>query len=869
MRKSHYCFLLFVFLVAVLSTAYSQTALQLAPVTPCRLVDTRPPNGNGAFQGTMTFDLRTLAQSGGAYGTCTPFDLSTAQAYSLNVTVLPATTLNYLTIWPAGQPMPTESLMNSYDGRIKANAAIVPGGSNGEVSVFVTDHANVLIDINAYFDPSGSNLQFFPLPPCRIVDTRMGQDGGTLQAGTERDFPIPGQGLTGNCGVPANASAYSFNVTALPTHGRLFYMTVWPQGETMPTVSTLNDLTGTIVANAAIVPSGQNNATAFYVTDDTDLLVDTNGYFAPLNSNQPVPPLSLYTLSPCRVLDTRPPGGSGPFQGTLTVQMVNNSNGCAIPSAAAAYVVNATAVPDPVLGYLTLWGQGTQPIVSTLNAYDGAVTSNMAIVPANTSDGTMLAYASNNTNLIVDAFSVMAPPVTLMRGNYAFAVRGYQTVNNLPTPFVLAGGLVADGQGGITSGVLDLNTGSGSPMNGTSFTGTYSIDGTGVGTMQLNTGSQILNFHVALSAQGNGQIIWDDADPNPRGSGMLLQQNPADFTYPPQGNYAIGTLGSDFAQKRYAAAGAFTVGANGFVSSGSEDVNDGGTLQSSTFTGGFAHGINTLGGRNVASFTFMPSGTTNNYAYYTIVQGYVLLISIDATAAQAPLTLGTILVQPTSVFTNAALQGATVYGTSALAPNNGNPVADVLLGLANWGGNGNGTFSLDENSGGTITQQEMSSGTYAVNSNGINGRVSLSGFTGTPPILYLINTNQAFILGQDASVAFGMLQPQSGSQFSNSSISGTYLGGTINPAQASLVDSVAHLQADGNGNLTGFANTSGPSGLGTQPYSNTYQVDSTGRAVLGNGTPGGIMYVVSPTQLELLPSGSNPVLSLFTTGAMN
>ncbi len=867
MQKSRYCFLLFAFLVAVLSTAYSQTALQLGPLTPCRLVDTRPPSGNGAFNGTMTFDLQTLAQNGGAYGTCTPFDLSTAQAYSLNVTVLPVTTLNYLTIWPAGQPMPTESLMNSYDGRTKANAAIVPGGTNGAVSVFVTDNANVLIDINAYFDPSGSNLQFFPLPPCRVVDTRMGQDGGTLQAGTERDFPIPGQGFMGNCNVPSNAEAYSFNVTALPTHGRLFYMTVWPQGETMPTVSTLNDLTGTVVANAAIVPSGRNNETAFYVTDDTDLLLDVNGYFAPLNSNQTVPPLSLYTLSPCRVLDTRPPTGSGPFQGTLTVQMVNNSNGCAIPPAAQAYVVNATVVPDPVLGYLTLWGQGSQPTVSTLNAYDGAVTSNMAIVPANTTNGTMLAYASDKTNLIVDAFSVLAPPATLMRGNYAFALRGYQTVNNVPTPFVLAGGLVADGQGNIASGVLDLNNGNGSPMNGTTFTGTYSINGNGVGTMQLNAGGSLMNFHVALSAQGNGQIIWDDADPSPRGSGVLLQQNPADFTYPSQGNYAIGTLGSDFAQNRYAAAGAFTVAANGFVSSGSEDTNDKGNLGSLTFTGAFAHGINTLGGRNLAVFNFTGQ-SPNNYAYYTVYQGYVLLIGIDATAAQDPLTLGTILVQPTSVFTNASLQGATVYGTSALAPNNGNPVADVLLGLASWGGNGNGMFSLDENSGGTITQQETSSGTYTVNSAGISGRVSLSGFSGTPPILYLVNPNQAFILGQDSSVAFGTLQPQSGSPFSNSSISGTYLGGTINPAQASLVDSVAYLQADGNGNLTGFANTSGPSGMGMQTYSNTYQVGSTGRAVLGSGTPGGFMYVISPTQLELLPSGTNPVLSTFATGAM-
>ena len=75
----------------------------------------------------------------------------------------------------------------------------------------------------------------------------------------ERDYTIAGQ-----CGVPSNAAAYSFNVTVLPAAGGLDYLTVWPKGESRPTVSTLNDNTGTVVANAAIVPAGSENATAFY-----------------------------------------------------------------------------------------------------------------------------------------------------------------------------------------------------------------------------------------------------------------------------------------------------------------------------------------------------------------------------------------------------------------------------------------------------------------------------------------------------------------------------------------------------------------------------------------------------------------------------
>ena len=98
---------------------------------------------------------------------------TTAAAYSLNVTVVPQGPLGYLTIWPTGEGQPVVSTLNSLDGRIKANAAIVPAGTNGAVSVYVTNTTNVILDINGYFAPaSRSTLAFYPLPPCRVADTR-------------------------------------------------------------------------------------------------------------------------------------------------------------------------------------------------------------------------------------------------------------------------------------------------------------------------------------------------------------------------------------------------------------------------------------------------------------------------------------------------------------------------------------------------------------------------------------------------------------------------------------------------------------------------------------------------------------------------
>ena len=48
--------------------------------------------------------------------------------------------------------------MNSTDGRVKANAAVVPAGYQGAVSVFVTDTTNVILDIDGYFAPPASGM---------------------------------------------------------------------------------------------------------------------------------------------------------------------------------------------------------------------------------------------------------------------------------------------------------------------------------------------------------------------------------------------------------------------------------------------------------------------------------------------------------------------------------------------------------------------------------------------------------------------------------------------------------------------------------------------------------------------------------------
>jgi hypothetical protein len=383
-------------LVTGTSIAITQAgALRFVPVTPCRIADTRNPDGpfGGPILGAaISRDFNIPASACGIPGN--------AAAYSLNLTVVPVGPLGYVSVWPSGQSQPVVSTLNSLDGRIKANAAIVPAGVNGAVTLFASDSTHAIIDINGYFVPASGaqNLAFYPVTPCRVADTRnpTGTFGGpALAPSVARTFPVPAS----TCGIPASAQAYAFNMTVVPS-GSLGFLTTWPAGTAQPTVSTLNALTGVITSNAAIVPAGVSGGTTVYATNTTDLIVDINGYFAPPGTGS----LDFYTATPCRVLDTRNPAGplGGPIMGAGgSRSFVVPSSTCGIPATARAYSLNATVVPPGSLSFLTLWGSGAQPLVSTLNSLDGTIVANAALVPAG-GGGEVTAYTTNLSHLILD-----------------------------------------------------------------------------------------------------------------------------------------------------------------------------------------------------------------------------------------------------------------------------------------------------------------------------------------------------------------------------------------------------------------------------------------------------------------------------------
>ncbi|HTB18486.1 MAG TPA: hypothetical protein VK708_10225, partial [Bryobacteraceae bacterium] len=139
--------------------------LSFVAMTPCRLVDTR--GGTAGFDGISPFSGPSIAASAtvtfpvkSANSNTTPAPCgvipSIAAAYSLNITVIPhaGAAVAFVTVWPASISQPVVSTLNDTQGKVVANAAIIPAGTpNGGISLFNYGPAiiDVVIDMNGYF----------------------------------------------------------------------------------------------------------------------------------------------------------------------------------------------------------------------------------------------------------------------------------------------------------------------------------------------------------------------------------------------------------------------------------------------------------------------------------------------------------------------------------------------------------------------------------------------------------------------------------------------------------------------------------------------------------------------------------------------
>ena len=204
---------------------------------------------------------------------------------------------------------------------------------------------------------------FFPLPPTRILDTRIGQGlNDHFRSHIARTFQVTGQG-----GVPANATAVTGNLT-VTEQTALGYLFVGPVAQNNPTSSTLNFPVSDDRANGvdvALAADGTLSVTyaSPTATATAQVLFDVSGYFMPSTSGS-----TFHALTPTRLLDSRSGQGlSNAFANHVgrTFQVIGQGG---VPGNATAVTGNLTVTQQSSKGYLFIGPNATDnPTSSTLN----------------------------------------------------------------------------------------------------------------------------------------------------------------------------------------------------------------------------------------------------------------------------------------------------------------------------------------------------------------------------------------------------------------------------------------------------------------------------------------------------------------------
>ncbi len=352
------------------------------------------------------------------------------------------------------------------------------------------------------------NLQnFVSVTPCRVVDTRNanGALAGPILAGaTTRSFPLP-QSTT--CPLPTNATAYSLNITILPTGG-LGYLSIWPTGVTQPVVSTMNDFQQEIISNAAVVPAGTNGAISVYVTDQTNLLIDVNGYFVSVANTSS---LSSSTSFGQGALPVSATGGQNTAFGANALS-ANSTGSYNTATGSTALNANTTGSSNTAYGQAALLANSTgsnntaigfQALPSELSSSNNVAVGHQAML-----SGT----GNNNVALGSGTLSASTGSNNVAIGNTAGGALGTGD-NNID---IANAGLAADAAT-IRIGTTGVHT-------ATYVAGINAVNVTGGAAVVVNANGQL---GVVVSSRRFKEDIHPMADASDR----LMQLEPVTFRY--------------------------------------------------------------------------------------------------------------------------------------------------------------------------------------------------------------------------------------------------------------------------------------------------------------------------------------------------
>ncbi len=325
-----------------------------------------------------------------------------------------------------------------------------------------------------------------------------------------------------------------------------------------------------------------------------------------------------------------------------------------------------------------------------------------------------------------------------LSGTYVFDFAGVHGSNTLSQ----IGEFTADGAGGITSGLMDINDG-GALTAQSVFTGSYLVTN-GRGTVSLVTSSATLHFSFYIVSRGSAKFVGTDASPAQQVAGGTFQQVP-NLTFDKtslNGHYAF-LLAGPGSGGTYAAAGSFLADGNGILTSGVLDEN-----------------VNGAPNANVAfsgSYTVTPNGRgmafigARSYVFYFGPVGSAVFQETDSIHAGVVVD-GFFSKQLSSAFSLASIQGNYAVASSGLSASS----SEVFLGQLKADGLGaipSGIIppnAIDINDAGTLTTGEAITGTYATSSSSERGTLTLNPSTDNRNFaVYVVNGMQVILLGTD------------------------------------------------------------------------------------------------------------------------
>jgi trimeric autotransporter adhesin len=533
-----------------LPNALSPDALIFVAMTPCRLVDTRGAtrgfDGIAPFSGlpgplpgsqTVTFPVLTNNQNTmpAPCGAISPI----AEAYSLNVTVIPVTTLGsvYVTVWPTADgpnTPPSVSTVNDPQGTVVANSLIVAGGTpNGAISLFNygPGAVNVIIDMNGYF----------AAPTDESANTGIG--AGTLAnlAGGYNNLAIGADALredtTGNFNTASGTYAMTANTTGLD-----------------------NTASGAYALNSNVGGGYNTVSGAFALLDNTSGANNTAAGYQALAHNVS--------------------GGNNTALGYQALQYNGVSNITAVGYQALEN--NSTGTDNTATGYLALMSNsfGTDNTANGYSALQNATGS------FNTAIGSLALQANANGQFnTATGYNALASNL----GGTDNTANGFQALN-----LNLAGtDNTATGYNSLQNTTGSFNTATGSRALGSNTAGSSNtavgfsalsgnlggLDNTAIGTSALSS-ITAGNFNIAIGDGAEESLSFGDNNINIGGQGGL----PGD-----SGVIRLGYQGTQTAT--------FIAGIYGAPDAGGLEVfvNANGQLSTATSSGRFKEQITDMG----------------------------------------------------------------------------------------------------------------------------------------------------------------------------------------------------------------------------------------------------------------------------------